>query len=301
MSALDFGPLVLGGNSFGWTSSAEESFAVLDRFVDAGGTVIDTADMYSQWAPGHSGGESESVIGAWLARRGRRDDVQIITKVAKGQARPGLAPDNIRAALTDSLRRLGTDYVDLYLAHQDDDAVAQEDYVATFAELVTEGKVRNVGASNFSADRLRSAVQIARDTGVPGFAASQDQLNLVERGYLTELAPTVTELGLAQIPWAALAGGFLTGKYRPGSTVESARAQGAMARLEDPANLELLSALDEMAGGHGVSVAAIALAWLRQQPTVAAPIAGARTADQLTPLIESFDLVLTDTELARLA
>lgn len=301
MSALDFGQLVLGANSFGWTSSAEDTFAVLDRFVDAGGTTIDTADAYSLWAPGNSGGESESLIGAWLERSGRRAEVQIITKVGKATERPGLRPANIRAAVTDSLRRLNTDYIDLYLAHEDDESTAQEDYVAAFAALVAEGKVRSVGASNFSPERLRSAAAIAADTGVTGFSASQDLFNLLDRGYAATLAPTIAELGLAQIPYSALASGFLTGKYRPGRAVESARAQRAGDRLADPANLDLLNRLDEVAGDRGVGVSAVALAWLRQQPTVAAPIAGARTADQLTPLIESFSLRLTEAELTRLA
>lgn len=300
MTALDFGPLVLGANSFGWTSSAAESFEVLDRFVAAGGTTIDTADAYSLWAPGHNGGESETVIGQWLARRGRRDDVQIITKVAKHTSRPGLCASNIRAAILDSLTRLQTDYVDLYLAHQDDTDVAQEEYVAAFSDLVAEGKVRTVGASNFTAERLRIAVAIAHETGATPFSTSQDRLNLVDRDYETTLAPTIAELGLAQIPYAGLASGFLTGKYRPGREVDSARAERAGARLDDPANVALLERLDEVAGDRGVSPTAVALAWLRQQPTVAAPIAGARVVDQLTSLIESFDLTLTATEVSRL-
>lgn len=300
MTTHDFGPLVLGGNSFGWTSSAEDTFAVLDAFVEAGGTVIDTADLYSAWVPDNTGGDSEKLIGAWLARRGRRDDVRIITKVGMWDGRPGLSRDNIRAAVADSLERLQTDYVDVYLAHQDDEHTDQAEYVAAFAELVDEGRVRAVGASNFSPDRLRSAVQIARDTSVVGFTVTQDLFNLVDRDYATTLAPTVAELGLAQIPYSSLASGFLTGKYRPGREVESARAHGALSRLEDPANVQLLTTLDEIAAAHGVSVTAVSLAWLRQQPTVAAPIAGARTVEQLRALVESIDLVLTEDELTRL-
>jgi len=300
VTSLDFGPLVLGGNTFGWTSDREESFAVLDAFVDAGGRSIDTADVYSAWVSGNSGGESETIIGEWLASRGRRDDVVVATKVFSLAARPGLSPGNVRAAVEDSLRRLQTDRIDLYYAHRDDTDVPQEDYVGVFDELVAAGKIREAGASNFTADRLRSAVELARDTGRTAFTVAQDQLSLVERGYQSALGPTVEDLGLVQLPYSALASGFLTGKYRPGTTVDSVRAGGAGRYLEDPANVALLETLDEVAAGHGVGVAAVALAWLRQQPTVAAPIASARTVEQLPALVESFDLALTDEEVSSL-
>jgi aryl-alcohol dehydrogenase-like predicted oxidoreductase len=301
MTTLDFGPLVLGGNTFGWTSSPHESHAVLDAFVDAGGRSIDTADVYSVWAPGNTGGDSERIIGDWLAARGRRDDVVIATKVFSLPARPGLSPDNVRAAVDESLARLRTDHIDLYYAHRDDPEVPQEEYVGVFDELVTAGKIVEVGASNFDAARLRSAVEIADAAGQARFTVAQDHFNLVERDYADVLAPTVGELGLVELPYYALASGFLTGKYRPGATVESTRAQGAAAYLDDARNVALLETLDEIASAHGVGVTAVALAWLRQQPTVAAPIASARTADQVTALVESFDLTLTDDELRALA
>ena len=301
MTSLDFGPVVLGGNTFGWTSSPDESRAVLDAFVEAGGRSIDTADSYSVWVPGNTGGDSERIIGDWLAARGRRDDVVIATKVFSLPDRPGLSPDNVRAAVDESLGRLRTDHIDLYYAHRDDPDVPQEEYVGVFAELVEAGKVLEVGASNFSADRLRGAVAVADAAGRARFTVAQDHFNLVERDYAETLAPTVAELGLVELPYYSLASGFLTGKYRPGTTVDSTRAGGAAAYLDDDRNVALLDALDAIASDREVSVTAVSLAWLRQQPTVAAPIASARTVDQLGALVESFELVLTEDDLQRLA
>ena len=300
MTSLDFGPLVLGGNTFGWTSSRDESFAVLDAFVEAGGRSIDTADVYSAWVPGNSGGESETVIGEWFARSGHRDDVVIATKVFSLAERPGLSAANVRAAVDDSLRRLQTDRIDLYYAHRDDDSVAQEEYVGVFDELVQAGKILEAGASNFSAERLRSAVSIATEAGLTAFTVAQDQYNLVDRSFETSLRDTLQELGIVELPYSGLASGFLTGKYRPGQVVDSARAGGASAYLDDPANVELLGTLDAIAADRSVPVAAVALAWLRQQRTVAAPIASARTVEQLPALVQSFGLELSPEEIARL-
>lgn len=301
MTDLDFGPLVLGGNTFGWTSSRDESFAVLDAFVAAGGRAIDTADVYSAWAPGNSGGESETILGEWLASRGNRDRVSIATKVFSLEARPGLSRENIRAAVRDSLERLQTDYLDLYYAHRDDESMPQEEYVRAFAELVDEGTIRLVGASNFTAGRLRTAVGMAKELGVTGFTVAQDGYSLVKRGLEQDLVPTLLELGIVELPYGALQGGFLTGKYRPGVAVDSARAGNATKLLDDPRNLELLAVLDDIAAARGVSVTAVSLAWLRQQPSVGAPIASARTTEQLPELVQSFDLELSADELARLA
>jgi aryl-alcohol dehydrogenase-like predicted oxidoreductase len=300
VSLLDFGAVVLGGNTFGWTSDRDESFAVLDKFVAAGGKSIDTSDSYSRWVPGNSGGESETIIGEWLAKRDKRDDIVIGTKVFSLPTRPGLSPANIRAAVDDSLRRLQTDYIDLYYAHRDDETVPQADYVGAFDELVKAGKVREVGASNFSAARLTSAISIAKDAGHASFTVSQDQYNLVERELEAEL-PILRAGGIVEIPYYALASGFLTGKYRPGVTVDSARAAGVAKYLENPANVALLDTLDAIAAAHGVSVAAVSLAWLRQQTGIGAPIASARTAEQLDVIIEAFDLELTRAELEQLA
>jgi len=297
MTSLDFGPLVLGGNVFGWTADKVQSFAVLDAFVAAGGRSIDTADVYSSWVPDNAGGESEAIIGEWLESRGNRADVVIGTKVAMWDARPGLSDGNIRAAVEDSLRRLRTDYIDLYYAHQDDPDVAQEEYVATFDALVKEGKVRELGASNFSADRLRSAVTIAKDAGLTPFTVAQDRYNLVERGLETNNVPTLVELGITELPFSSLASGFLSGKYRAGVTIDSPRAGGASAYLE--AHGGLLEVLDDLASAHGVSAASISLAWLRAQPVVGAPIASARNLEQLPALLEIVEL--SAEELARLS
>lgn len=300
MSNLDFGPLVLGGNTFGWTSDKDESFAVLDRFVDAGGRSIDTADVYGAWVPGNKGGESESILGEWIKSRGHRDGVVIATKVFSLATRPGLSAANIRSAVDESLQRLQTDYLDVYYAHRDDSTVPQADYVAAFDELVKAGKVREVGASNFSIERLTSAITIAKDAGLTPFSVAQDKYNLVERG-LDEVLPNLAGIGVTELPYSALASGFLTGKYRPGIPVESARASGASKYLDNPKNVSLLSALDVIAASHGVSVTAVSLAWLRQQTGVGAPIASARTLEQLDHLIESFTLSLTLDELQQLS
>ena len=299
MSNLDFGPVVLGGNTFGWTSDKDESFAVLDRFVDAGGRSIDAADVYGAWVPGNNGGESETILGEWIKGRGHRDRVVIATKVFSLATRPGLSAANIRLAVDESLQRLQTDYLDLYYAHRDDDTVPQADYVGAFDELVKAGKVREVGASNFSIERLTSAMTIAKDAGQTPFSVAQDKYNLVDRE-LEKVLPNLAGIGLTELPYSALASGFLTGKYRPGVMVESARAGGASKYLDHPKNVTLLSALDVMAASHGVSVTAGALAWLRQQTGVGAPIASARTLEQLDSLIESFSLSLTLDELDQL-
>ena len=300
MTALDFGPLVLGGNTFGWTSDKDESFAVLDAFVAAGGRSIDTADVYSAWIPGNKGGESETIIGEWLASRGQRSGVVIGTKVFSLAERPGLSKANIHAAVDDSLRRLQTDYIDLYYAHRDDQDVAQSEYVAAFDDLVKAGKVREVGASNFSLDRLHIALAVAKDAGLTPFTVVQDKLNLVDRDLEASL-PALAEADIVELPYSALASGFLTGKYRPGTTVDSARAGGAGAYLKDDKNVALLETLDSIAKAHSVSVTAVALAWLRQQTAIGAPIASARTVEQLPHLVESFGLTLTTEELAQLA
>lgn len=300
MTSLDLGALVLGGNVFGWTADRDESFAVLDAFVAGGGRSIDTADSYSQWVPGNSGGDSEQIIGEWLASRGNRDAVQIHTKVFSMTGRPGLSPANLVAAVDDSLRRLQIDQIDLYYAHRDDDTVEQVDYVAAFDALVRAGKVREVGASNFSADRLAAALDIAVAEGLTPFTVAQDKWSLVERDLESDLVPTLRERGVVELPYSSLGSGFLTGKYRPGTSVESARAAAAGRYLDRPGATALLDVLDEIAATRHTSVTAVSLAWLRVQPTVGAPIASARTAAQVPPLLESMTLTLTDGEVERL-
>jgi len=295
----DLFPLCLGGNVFGWTAGAERSFAVLDAFAAAGGNFVDTADTYSRWVPGNAGGESEAIIGDWMAARGNRDEIVVATKV--GGAGDGLAPATIRAHAEASLRRLRTDRIDLYYAHFDDPQTPLEETLAAFDELVRAGKVRAIAASNYSAERLEQALAIADREGFARFAALQPHYNLVERGvYEGPLAELAAREQLPVVPYFSLAKGFLTGKYRPGGAVpESARAEGAQAYL-DARGIALLAVLDEIAAAHATSVAAVALAWLRMQPTVLAPLASARTPEQLAELLPGATVELSDEQLARL-
>jgi aryl-alcohol dehydrogenase-like predicted oxidoreductase len=300
-SDLDVSRLCLGGNVFGWTADRDTSFAILDAYVAAGGNFIDTSDSYMWRIPGNSGGESETIIGEWTAARGNRDDVVIATKVSSLPSRPGLSKANISAAVEDSLRRLQTDRIDLYYAHKDDPDVAQEETLDAFDGLVRAGKVRALGASNFTAERLRSALEISARDGLAAYVALQPHYNLLERAeFETGLAPLLAGEGLACLPYYGLAKGFLTGKYRPGTEVDSARAEGARAYLDDR-GVRTLAVLDEIAAGHDVPVAAVALAWLAAQPTVAAPIASARTPEQLADLLPVLDLQLTDDEVRLLS
>jgi len=282
---------------FGWTADRDTSFAVLDAYVAAGGNFVDTSDSYMWRAPGNSGGESETIIGEWLAARGNRDDMVIATKVGSWPERPGLSRANITTAVEESLRRLQTDRIDLYYAHRDDPETAQEETLDAFDSLVRAGKVRAIGASNFTAERLRSALEISDRDGLTRYVALQPHYNLLERAdFETSLAPLLVERDLACLPYFGLAKGFLTGKYRPDTTVESVRAEGAREYLDDR-GLRVLAVLDEIAAGHNVPVAAVSLAWLADQPTVATPIASARTIEQLADLLPMLELRLTDDEL----
>ena len=302
MTTVDVGPLILGGNVFGWTADRNDSFAVLDAFVAAGGRAIDTADVYSDWVPGHTGGESETIIGEWLAARpGVREKLNIGTKVFMHSARPGLAPANIRAAIDDSLRRLQTDYVDIYYAHRDDHDVEQADYLDAFDGLVREGKVRAIGISQFSAERIASAVSITQAENLTPITYSQDEYNLVSRAIEHGSLPVIADAGIVEVPFFSLAAGFLTGKYRPGHSVESARLNRVNPHLENPRSVAVLDLLDDIAAAHAVPVAAVSLAWLRAQPTVAAPLASARTVEQLSALVASFELELSDAEVETLS
>lgn len=301
VSRLDLGPLVLGAGLFGETADREQSFAVLDAFVEAGGTAIDTSDAYSVWVPGHIGGESETILGQWLGSRRARDRVTIATKVGNKPERAGLDPENIRRAIDESLSRLGTDRVDLYYAHRDDPEAPQEEVLAAFDELVRAGKVRELGASNFAPDRLRSAAEIAEREGFAPFAVAQDHYNLVERDPELELLPTLQELGIAEVPWAGLAHGFLAGAYAPGDTVPPPWTGLIEAYFADPRASRALSLLREIAGSHGVSPAAIALAWLSARPTVAAPVAAAQSPDQLAELLRAAAVRLTAVEREQLS
>jgi aryl-alcohol dehydrogenase (NADP+) len=307
---LDVHPLCLGGNVFGWTADAPTSHAVLDAYRAAGGNFVDTADSYTWRVDGNTGGDSERVLGEWLAARGVRDDVVVATKVGSWPERPGLAPDNLRAACDDSLRRLRTDHIDLYYAHRDDPDTPMGDTLAAFDELVRAGKIRHVGLSNYSAERLSTALTLAERHGLARPVALQPHYNLVERAvYEQDLAAVAASADLGVMPYFSLAKGFLTGKYRPGSDaaaaadtsgpMASARAGGAVAYLDDRGT-RVLTALDEVAGAHGVPVAAVALAWLAAQPTVTAPVASARTVEQLGTILPMAELTLAADELAAL-
>lgn len=286
-------PLCFGGNVFGWTVDEGDSFALLDAYVTQGGNFIDTADVYSEWIPGNTGGDSERIMGRWLTARGNREDLVIATKVAKLTARRGLAPDNIRAALNDSLERLQTDYIDLYYAHEDDESVPMLEYLQAFDEIVRSGRVKYLAASNFSPARLAEALRLQHEHGLSPFIAIQDLYNLVERGtYERDLAPIVAEYRLGFLPYYSLAKGFLTGKYRPGVEVDSARAKGAMVYLDDRGE-RVLAALDQVAADHGCPVSAVSLAWLLTRPGVTAPVASARTPEQLADLLPMGAITLT--------
>ncbi|MFF9397033.1 aldo/keto reductase [Streptomyces griseoluteus] len=297
-SSLEVFPLALGGNVFGWTADRDTSFAVLDAYRSAGGNFIDTADAYSAWVEGNHGGESETIIGEWVRARGVRDQVVIATKVSQHPEFKGLGAANIKAAADASLRRLGTDHIDLYYTHFDQPEVPVEEIIGALDELVRAGKVRYIGASNISAERLKESLEFSDRAGLARYVALQPHYNLVSRDtYEGPLRDVAAREGLSAVPYYALASGFLTGKYRPGATVESARAGSAAKYLDSERGRRVLAALDEVASAHDTAVATVALAWLAAQPTVAAPIASARTVDQLPALVEVAELRLTPAEL----
>ena len=300
-SGLEVFPLSLGGNVFGWTADEATSFAVLDAYAAAGGNFVDTADSYSAWVDGNQGGESETIIGKWVRARGNRDDVVIATKVSQHPEFQGLSATNIKAAADASLRRLDTDYIDLYYTHFDKPEVPVEEIIGALDELVKAGKVRHIAASNITPDRLRASLEFSDREGLAKYVALQPHYNLVSRDtYEGELQDLAARYGLAAVPYFSLASGFLTGKYRPGAKVDSPRAGGAAKHLESERGQRVLTALDEIAQAHDAPVAAVALAWLADRPTVAAPIASARTVEQLPALLAVAELTLTGAEVARL-
>lgn len=298
---LDVFGLCLGGNVFGWTADEPASFAVLDAYAQAGGNFVDTSNSYLL-----EGGESETIIGRWMAERGIRDRMVIATKVGSGAGKPGLdavanlRPESIARAARDSLARLQTDRIDLYYAHKPDLDTPLEDTLRGFDAVVREGLVRHVGLSNHPADRVAEAIAICEREGLAPITVLQDEYNLLERDYERELAPIVDQHDLAEAPYYALAKGFLTGKYRPGgAAIESRRAEGARAYLDDR-GLAVLEALDAVAAAHDTTQAAVTLAWLRTRPHVAAPIASARTVEQLGQILPGAELELADAEAERL-
>ncbi len=291
--------LCLGGNVFGWTADEAQSHGVLSAYAEAGGNFIDTADVYSEWGEGHVGGESESVIGSWMQSKANRDQVVIATKVAKLSSRPGLSAANILAAADDSLRRLQTDYIDIYYAHHDDLETPLEETLVAFHSLVKAGKVRYIAASNYSGERLLEALAFSEQHGLASYVALQNHYNLVARkDFEADSAPALQKSGLSAIPYFALGVGFLTGKYREDTVVESARAGGAAKHFNDD-GWAVLAAMDEIASEQQTSLPAVALAWLRAQPTVSVPIASARTIGQLEQLL--MQVTLSESQVAKLS
>ena len=302
-SPLSVAPLAFGGNVFGWSADEQRSFELLDTFVDAGFNLVDTADVYSAWVPGNRGGESETIIGKWLAQGGgRRDKVVIATKVAKWAEHPGLSPMNIRQAVEGSLKRLQTDHIDLYQAHEDDASVPLADTLGAFGRLIEEGKVRAIGASNYSADRLADALAVSKQHHLPRYETVQPEYNLVSRaGYEAELEPLARRENLGVIPYYALASGFLTGKYRREADLAKSSARGgAVKKFLNPKGLGVLAALDQIAAAHQATPAQVALAWMMARPGLTAPIASATSVEQLRELLAAAELKLGAEEIATL-
>ncbi len=297
---LKIAPLVLGGNVFGWTAAREASFAVLDAFVAGGGTMIDTADVYSGWVDGHKGGESEAMIGEWLKASGKRDDVLIATKVGMlpGEGGEKLAPARIAAAAEASLKRLGTDRIDLYYAHQDDEDVPQDAVLEAFGKLVDAGKVRVIGASNFHAARLKSAVEAAKTSDLPRYHVLQPEYNLVSRTkFEGELQDYCVTENIGVLPYYGLASGFLTGKYRTKDDLGQSVRGGRMDQLLEGKGKAVLDAMDSVVEATGATHAQVALAWLIAQPGVTAPIASATSVKQIEDLLPAMTLELTKDQL----
>jgi aryl-alcohol dehydrogenase-like predicted oxidoreductase len=295
-SGLSIAPLMLGGNVFGWNVDQAASSTILDAFVDAGFNAIDTADSYSRWAPGHVGGESEIVIGRWLKDSGKRDKVVIATKVGADMGEgKSVRKEYILRAAEGSLRRLGIETIDLYQTHFDDEVTPVEETLAAYAKLIGDGKVRAIGASNVSPARLKASFAAGTKAGVPRYESLQPNYNLAERkGFENDYAPICKAEGLGVIPYYALAGGFLTGKYRSAEDAGKNPARGGKVKgYFDARGLDVLKALDEVAGRHGATLAQVALAWLMAQPLVTAPIASATNLEQLSDIMKAAALKLT--------
>ena len=304
-SGLQLAPLVLGGNVFGWTADEPTSFAVLDAFVAGGGNAIDTADVYSAWVPGHAGGgQSETVLGKWLKQRGRRDDVLIFTKVGMELApdKKGLSKAYIKQAIEASLRRLQTDYVDLYQSHKDDESLPVTEPLEAYAELLQEGKIRAIGASNFKPERLRAALEAGGQHGLPRYESLQPEYNLYEHEtFERDDLPIVQQSGIGVIPYFGLASGFLTGKYRSQADLDkSVRGSTIGKKYLNDKGFAILKALDHVAQRHGVNQAQVALAWLIQAPGITAPIASATSAAQVQELLKALEVQLTPDDVQEL-
>lgn len=300
-SGIDIAPIVFGGNVFGWTANQARSFELLDRFVERGFNSIDTADVYSAWVTGHRGGESERVLGQWLARRGRRDDIVLMTKVGLLEQRKGLSAANIEAALDDSLKRLGTDYVDVFFAHLDDEEVPLEETLTAFDKLIKAGKVRALGASNYSAERLRQALGVSQEQGLARYEVMQPLYNLHDReDFESGLATLAQEQEVGVVSYFSLASGFLTGKYRSLEDVKGSSRADFLQGYFSERGQRLLQELLVVSGELSAPPAQVALAWLLSRPGVTAPIASATSLSQLDEILDSVTLSLSQPLLTRL-
>jgi aryl-alcohol dehydrogenase-like predicted oxidoreductase len=299
-SGIQTPALILGGNVFGWTADKATSFAVLDRFAEAGGTLIDTADVYSAWVPGHQGGESEAIIGEWLQQSGKRGKVKVATKVGMldGEGGTKLAPARIAAACDASLKRLGVETIDLYFAHQDDEAVPQEDVLAAFDALIKAGKAQAIGASNFHAGRLKAALDIATRESLPHYRALQNEYHLLSRHkYEGELQDLCVQYNIGAVPFYGLASGYLTGKYRSEADLGKSVRGGRMTPFMQGKGPAMLAAMDAIAAETGATLAQIALAWIAAQPGITAPIASATSLEQVDELLGALNVTLTPAQL----
>jgi aryl-alcohol dehydrogenase-like predicted oxidoreductase len=300
-SALQVAPLMFGGNVFGWTADEATSFSILDAFTDAGLNFIDTADVYSAWVPGNQGGESETIIGKWLAKSGKREKVVIATKVSKDPRRPGLSAANIAAAVEDSLRRLQTDHIDVYFSHDDDQKVPLEETLGAYQRLIEAGKVRVIGASNYSGARLEEALAVSRKSGLPAYQIIQPEYNLYDRAhYEADIEPVALAQKLAVVPYYSLASGFLSGKYRSREDLAKSTRGSRVEKYLDHRGVRILAALDHVSQRHGATLAAVALAWLIARPSVTAPIASATSLEQVQSLVAAVHLKLDPADIQAL-
>jgi aryl-alcohol dehydrogenase-like predicted oxidoreductase len=294
-SGLEISPLVFGGNVFGWTTDEATSFKLLDAFVAAGFNAIDTADVYAKWAPGNTGGESETILGKWLRRNGNRNRVLLLTKVGMemGPGKKGLSRSYILSAVEDSLRRLQTDTIDLYQSHTDDADTPLEETLGTYAELIKQGKIRAIGASNYKAERLAAALEVSKKIGLPKYQSLQPSYNLCDRAdYEAQLEPLCQKEGLGVINYYPLASGFLSGKYRSASDVENRPRARALKKYVNERGFKILQAVDQVAKKYHATPARVSLAWLMARPSITAPIVSATSLEQLGDLIASVELKL---------
>ena len=300
---LEIAPLVFGGNVFGWTADEKTSFAMLDRFTGAGFNAIDTADVYSSWAPGNSGGESETIIGKWMKDRGNRDDLVIVTKVGSdlGEGRKGLSAGYIERAVDASLKRLQTDVIDLYLSHWPDASVGYEETLGAYEKLIAKGKIRHAGASNLDAGQLGEALKVAAQKDLPRYEVLQPEYNLYDRsGFDGPLSELCTAEGIGVITYYSLASGFLSGKYRSEADLGKSARGGGIGKYLDARGLKILAALDAVAARRGAAQAEVALAWIIARPGITAPIASATSVEQVDGLVRAASLMLDAADIAEL-